>query len=136
MDNVSYMCSDPLSVSDPLDGSVCKLLLFACNLNSYRLSVMHNTKQFENLIVFKRLTFIAPTGLRLVLYLEDHEVIEGLTQGRGARVDIHPFNTMTFPVETGMSVAPGFETYLGIRMVRYLVSERDIRLPTLKLCKF
>ena len=53
----------------------------------------------------------------MLLYLEGHEYVAGLSPGRGARVDIHPFKTMPFVEENGISVAPGTTTYVGLRMV-------------------
>ena len=53
----------------------------------------------------------------MVLYLQDYERIVGLGRGRGARFSIDRFNTMPIVSEGGYSVPPGFETFVGIRMV-------------------
>ena len=34
-------------------------------------------------------------------------------------MSIHPYNTMSFVHANGYSLSPGFETYIGLRMVRY-----------------
>ena len=52
----------------------------------------------------------------MLMYIEKHEYIEGLTQGQGMRLVIHPFNTMPFVAANGLSLAPGEETYIGIRL--------------------
>ncbi|KAK2167591.1 hypothetical protein LSH36_26g10055, partial [Paralvinella palmiformis] len=59
------------------------------------------------------------TGLTLMIYIEKHEYIEGLTQGEGMRVVIHPYNTMPFVTENGVAVSPGQETFIGMRMYCY-----------------
>ena len=56
-------------------------------------------------------------GLNVLLYVEDHEYIRGITQGLGARFVIHPYKTLPFVAENGLSVATGTETFVGIKMV-------------------
>ena len=56
-------------------------------------------------------------GLNVLLYVEDHEYIRGITQGLGARYVIHPYKTLPFVAENGLSVATGTETFVGIKMV-------------------
>ena len=58
-------------------------------------------------------------GLNLILYVENHEYIRGVTEGLGARFVIHPYNTLAFVPENGLSVATGTETYIGIKMVNF-----------------
>ncbi|XP_041368150.1 degenerin-like protein asic-1 [Gigantopelta aegis] len=56
-------------------------------------------------------------GLSLEMYIEQKEYIGSLTQAAGVRVLIHPRNSMPFPEDQGISIPPGYETYVGIRMV-------------------
>ena len=56
-------------------------------------------------------------GLNVLLYVEDHEYIRGITQGLGARFVIHPYKTLPFVAENGLSVATGTEIFVGIKMV-------------------
>ena len=56
-------------------------------------------------------------GLNLILYVEEREYLRGITQGLGARFVIHPFKTLPFVAENGLSVATGTETFVGIKMV-------------------
>ena len=54
----------------------------------------------------------------MILYIEEDEYVNGLQLGRGIRVDIHPYQTMPFVTESGMSVAPGQQAYISLQMVR------------------
>jgi hypothetical protein len=58
------------------------------------------------------------TGLNLLLYLEDHERIVGLGRGRGVRFTLNSFNTMPLVEDHGFSAMPGYETFVGMKMVR------------------
>ncbi|KAK2167589.1 hypothetical protein LSH36_26g10034 [Paralvinella palmiformis] len=58
----------------------------------------------------------ASYGFTVILYLEGHDYIPNLSQGRGMRIVVHPFKTMPFAVQNGKSLKPGEETYVGIRM--------------------
>ena len=49
--------------------------------------------------------------------IEQYEYVDQLTQTAGAAVLISERGKMPFPYEEGISVAPGFSTSLGIRMV-------------------
>ncbi len=44
--------------------------------------------------------------------------MRGLTIGKGVKVKLHAFDTMPI-LEDAFSVAPGFETFIGITMVRF-----------------
>ena len=65
--------------------------------------------------------FFTFTGLNTLLYVEDHEYVRGITQGLGARFVIHPYKTLPFVAENGLSVATGTETFVGIKMVSQLL---------------
>ena len=55
--------------------------------------------------------------MNLIVYLETEEYLSGYTLGKGARVVLHPFNTMYFPEESGVSVPSGAETFIGVKLV-------------------
>ena len=55
-------------------------------------------------------------GLSLVVYTQEREYLKGLTMGKGMRVQLHPFNTLPI-LENAYSIAPGFETFMGIKLV-------------------
>ena len=54
------------------------------------------------------------SGLRLRLYKEDLEYVYQISSGSGWRLMVHPFNTMPVPFMSGMSLAPGMETYVSV----------------------
>lgn len=56
-------------------------------------------------------------GLTLILYAEGIERLKGYTQTHGFRVEVHPFQTMSFAYREGFFVSPGTETNVGLRMV-------------------
>jgi len=55
--------------------------------------------------------------------IEQHEYIDQLTQTAGAAVLISPRGQMPFPYEEGLSLAPGYATSMGLRMVSKCVTE-------------
>ena len=57
------------------------------------------------------------TGLSLELFLEQTEYIGALSPAAGVKVLIHPRNSMPFPEDQGISIPPGYETFVGIRKV-------------------
>ncbi|XP_070542967.1 amiloride-sensitive sodium channel subunit gamma-like [Ptychodera flava] len=56
------------------------------------------------------------TGLRLTLYIEQDEYLNGITENAGAVVLVHPPDTVPFPEEQGLELPPGFSASLGIRL--------------------
>ncbi|KAL5016193.1 hypothetical protein ScPMuIL_005782 [Solemya velum] len=69
----------------------------------------------------RRLVSKAPgprKGLIMVLYTENHEYIDGVTTGFGARLAIHDRNTVPFPADDGLFVSANSETHVGLRMVQ------------------
>lgn len=56
-------------------------------------------------------------GLTMTLFIQEDNYIDILNQGKGIRMEIHPFNTLPFVAESGISVPPGTHTYIGVRMV-------------------
>ena len=59
-------------------------------------------------------------GLTLTMYLEYAEYLSGYTEGKGLRVAIHPYKTMPFVTETGISVHSGHATFAALKMVSSL----------------
>ena len=57
------------------------------------------------------------SGLDLILYIQKDEYLKGLSLGQGVRLDIHPFGSLPFVQDNGMSIAPGLQHYLALRMV-------------------
>ncbi len=55
-------------------------------------------------------------GLSLIIYTQDREYMRGLTVGKGVKVKLHAFDTMPI-LEDAFSVPPGFETFIGMKMV-------------------
>ena len=58
------------------------------------------------------------TGLALELNVEQDEYIGLLTPEAGIRMDISPQGEMPFPMERGVSLAPGYATMIGLRKVK------------------
>lgn len=68
---------------------------------------------------FFHITICFPTclGLQLKLFIEDYEYLGISTEEKGIRVAIHERNTIPFPEDIGISLAPGFATSIGVRQV-------------------
>ena len=52
-----------------------------------------------------------------MLYMDTQEYIPGITDGYGARIQIHNINDIPFPYESGLFLASGQETSIAVRMV-------------------
>lgn len=57
------------------------------------------------------------SGLNLELNIEQDEYLDSFTPEAGVRVDITNQGHMPFPLERGLSLAPGFATAIGLRKV-------------------
>ncbi|KAL9986105.1 hypothetical protein ACROYT_G000185 [Oculina patagonica] len=62
-------------------------------------------------------------GLSLELNIEQDQYIGALTQSTGVRIDISDQGEMPFPLDKGLSLAPGYETSIGMRKV--VINRRD-----------
>ena len=72
------------------------------------------------LISFLRMilvTFVLSSGLNVELNIEQDEYLDSFTPEAGVRVDITNQGQMPFPLERGLSLAPGFSTAIGLRKV-------------------
>ncbi|KAL3869755.1 hypothetical protein ACJMK2_042396 [Sinanodonta woodiana] len=56
-------------------------------------------------------------GLIITLNLENWEILEGVSQGYGARLVVHEPGTIPFPSTEGIFISSFFETNIGLRMV-------------------
>lgn len=56
-----------------------------------------------------------------MLYIENREYLKGITQGHGARIDIHFPGTIPDPHGQGFYVSSGFETDIALQVVRVLL---------------
>ncbi|XP_072030473.1 epithelial sodium channel subunit beta-like [Amphiura filiformis] len=56
-------------------------------------------------------------GLSLELNAQQGEYMQGITATAGFKVVIHSPNEMPFPEDHGLSISPGFETSIGVRVV-------------------
>ena len=56
-------------------------------------------------------------GLNFEINIEQDEYIGPLTPEAGIRVDISPQGAMPFPLDKGVSLAPGYATMIGLRKV-------------------
>ena len=54
------------------------------------------------------------------LNVEQDEYIGALTPEAGIRMDISAQGEMPFPLEKGVSLAPGYATMIGLRKVRFV----------------
>lgn len=61
---------------------------------------------------------LSVSGLQLVLYTQDVERLSGITIARGFKITPHEFGTRP-NLDSGMSLPPGFETFIGMRLVRF-----------------
>ncbi|XP_052254566.1 degenerin mec-10-like [Dreissena polymorpha] len=67
-----------------------------------------------------KFTVMAPGpegGLKLVLYMEVMEYLEGITTGYGARIQVHEPGTYPYPVHEGMHVPASMETSIGLKLI-------------------
>ena len=62
-------------------------------------------------------TFLAIIGLALELNAQQAEYMDGITTTAGFKVVIHDPKVMPFPEDQGISISPGFESSVGIRVV-------------------
>ncbi len=60
---------------------------------------------------------ITSKGLNLEINIEQEEYIGPWTPEAGIRVDISAQGEMPFPLEKGVSLAPGYATKIGLRKV-------------------
>ncbi|XP_052070447.1 degenerin-like protein unc-105 [Mytilus californianus] len=56
-------------------------------------------------------------GLSLILYMDRNEYLKQISEGFGARVQVHDIGTFPFPDEEGIFVPSASETQIGLRMV-------------------
>ena len=58
--------------------------------------------------------FFDSIGLTLELYLEQHEYIAALTETSGYNVAVHHQDSMAYPEDHSVLVAPGGKTHISI----------------------
>ena len=56
-------------------------------------------------------------GIKLTLNLEMDEYIKNFASGYGIRMVFHEPGTYPLPAEEGLTLSPGHETSIGLRMV-------------------
>ena len=72
-------------------------------------------------VMFKTQLFsLTLKGLNLEINIEQEEYMGALTPEAGIRVDISPQGEMPFPLDKGVSLAPGYATMIGLRKARFL----------------
>lgn len=97
--------------------------LQTCSISSYNLlhlCVFICCFDHIGLISFLRMilvTFVLSSGLNVELNIEQDEYLDSFTPEAGVRVDITNQGQMPFPLERGLSLAPGFATAIGLRKV-------------------
>ena len=64
-------------------------------------------------------------GLALELNAQQAEYMVGITTTAGFKVVIHDPKVMPFPEDEGISISPGFESSIGIRVVSISSSYRS-----------
>ena len=62
-------------------------------------------------------------GLNLALNIEQEDYIGVLTPEAGIRMDISTQGEMPFPLERGVSLAPGYATMIGLRKVKTIIKQ-------------
>ena len=62
-------------------------------------------------------------GLNLELNIEQEDYIGVLTPEAGIRMDISAQGEMPFPLERGVSLAPGYATMIGLRKVGTTITQ-------------
>jgi hypothetical protein len=59
------------------------------------------------------------SGIKLRLNLEVGEYIQNFASGYGVRMVFHEPGTFPMPAEEGLTLSPGFETMIGLRVVSF-----------------
>ncbi|XP_052255006.1 amiloride-sensitive sodium channel subunit beta-like [Dreissena polymorpha] len=90
-----------------------------CDAGMFRL---HGTPEYGNCWTLDNDKFTVMTpgpegGLKLVLYMESMEYLQGITTGYGARIQVHEPGTYPYPVHEGMHVPASMETSIGLKLV-------------------
>ncbi|XP_021340719.1 degenerin unc-8-like [Mizuhopecten yessoensis] len=83
----------------------------------------HVSKEYGNCYTFESKSYVATRsgpdyGFQMTLNLETHEAIPHMTHGYGARIVLHQSGSFPLPAEEGMTLSPGYETSLGVRMAK------------------
>lgn len=69
-------------------------------------------------IVFHAFNACHVLGLSLQVDIQQYEYLNQLTHDAGAVLHISHRGDMPFPYEEGISLAPGYSTSIGLRLVR------------------
>ena len=64
-------------------------------------------------------TKVPSAGIKLTLNLEIDEYIKNFASGYGIRMVFHEPGTLPLPDEEGLTLSPGSETSIGLKMVSY-----------------
>ena len=92
--------------------------------SEYLLSFSYN-HNFPSEILFLTCGFTA--GLNLELNIEQEDYIGVLTPEAGIRMDISTQGEMPFPLERGVSLAPGYATMIGLRKVNTTIKQSTVK---------
>ncbi|KAK3768071.1 hypothetical protein RRG08_045889 [Elysia crispata] len=114
-------------------GHLIKNLIASCEFNGYQCSPLnftyfHNHK-YGNCYTFnskfsddpKLITrFQGPGyGLKMELFINQHEYVANLATEAGIRVLIHKRGSMPFPEDKGITIMPGRSTSVGIKQLQF-----------------
>ncbi|KAH3699077.1 hypothetical protein DPMN_074031 [Dreissena polymorpha] len=107
--NISHML-----LSCTFNGRVCDAGMFR----------HHDTVEYGNCWTLDNDKFTVMTpgpegGLKLVLFMESMEYLEGITCGYGARIQVHEPGTYPHPVHEGMHVPAAMATSIGLKLVAF-----------------
>ncbi|XP_063437774.1 FMRFamide-activated amiloride-sensitive sodium channel-like [Mytilus trossulus] len=104
-------------------------LLIGCSFGGYQCYQSNftwfQTEDYGNCFTIQSEEFVVTSagpdnGLDLTLYTETEEYLAGITQGYGARIQIHDRYTYPFPSDEGEYVASGFETHVALKQVELI----------------
>ncbi|XP_061194680.1 FMRFamide-activated amiloride-sensitive sodium channel-like [Saccostrea echinata] len=106
-------------------------MLITCSFNGKKCSAvdftLFQTTEYGNCYTLSSDLFITRktgpmNGLQLILQVEKFE-LSNLFDGSGFRLVIHEPGTFPFPQDEGYTISPGYETTIGMRMLRVMHAE-------------
>ncbi|XP_048762516.1 degenerin mec-10-like isoform X1 [Ostrea edulis] len=100
-------------------------MLLGCSFNGYKCFSVNftlvNTQDYGNCFTIQSSSYITKnpgpkSGLSLILYTENDEYLNGISQGHGMRLLIHEQGTFPMPNDEGILISSSFETNIGLRL--------------------
>ena len=108
------------------------MVIFTFFIFIYRIQISLRFTLFTQILIyFTELYFslFFTAGLNLELNIEQEDYIGVLAPEAGIRMDISTQGEMPFPLERGVSLAPGYATMIGLRKVKTTIKQSTKKAP-------